>query len=128
MEWVRLQWWRDSFAHWPNERTSKSERHHMWKAGVTAGPLDNWLFLPRGGYCGAVSELKRPGAPPSAVTESQREWIARLQECGFHVGVHFGWETAAEFFSTYLKGGATRRDHDPVVTEVLLDLRRSGTI
>ncbi len=100
----------------------------MWKAGVTAGPLDNWLFMPRGGYCGAVSELKRPGAPPSAVTESQAEWIARLEECGFHVGVHFGWEAAAEFFTSYLKGGATRQDHDPVVTEVLNDLRRSGSI
>jgi len=128
VEWVRIQWWRDSFAHWPNERASKSERHHMWKAGVTAGPLDNWLFLPRGGYCGAVSELKRPGAPPSAVTESQAEWIARLEECGFHVGVHFGWEAAAEFFTSYLRGGATRQDHDPVVTEVLNDLRRSGSI
>lgn len=100
----------------------------MWKAGVAAGPLDNWLFVPRAGFCGAVSELKRPGAPPSAVTESQQEWIARLEACGFHVGVHFGWEAAAEFFSTYLKGDATRRDHDPVVTEVLGELRRSGTI
>ena len=40
----------------------------------------------------------------------------------------FVWEAAAKFFSTYLKGGVTRRDHDPVVTEVLHDLRRSGTI
>lgn len=128
VEWVRIQWWRDSFAHWPNERASKSERHHMWMAGVTAGPLDNWLFLPRQGYCGAVSELKRPGAPPSAVTESQQEWIARLEECGFHVGVHFGWEAAAEFFSNYIKGGATRVDHDPVVTEVLHSLRVKGLV
>jgi hypothetical protein len=100
----------------------------MWLAGVTAGPLDNWLFIPRAGFCGAVSELKRPGAPPSAVTESQREWIARLQLCGFHVGVHFGWEEAAEFFTTYLAGGVNRQDHDPVVTEVLVAMRRSGTI
>ncbi len=127
MEWVRTQWWRDSFAHWPNERASKSERHHLWKAGVAAGPLDNWLFLPRSGFCGAVSELKRPGASPSAVTESQREWIERLRICGFCVEVHFGWEDAAEFFSNYI-GDAMARDHDPVVTEIINRYRKEGII
>ena len=127
MEWVRLQWWRDSFAHWPNERPSKSERHHLWKAGVTAGPLDNWLFLPAGGYCGAVSELKRPGASPSAVTEEQREWVERLKHCNFCVGVHFGWEESARFFHAYASGH-TRHEDDPEVSSIVARMRREGLI
>lgn len=127
MEWVALQWWRDSFAHWPNERPSKMERLHLWKQGVVAGPLDNWLFLRRGGFCGAVSELKRPGAPPSAVTESQHEWITRLEECGFCVGVHHGWEESAKFFTSYVAGDI-HYDHDPVVTEIVEQMRKDGVI
>ena len=128
MEWVRLQWWRDSFAHWPNERCSKSERHHMWKAGVTAGPLDNWLFLPRSGYCGAVSELKRPGAPPSSVTESQQEWVERLTLCGFLVDVHFGWDAASKFFDSYVRGEQVTHEGDPLVTSVLREMKKTGVI
>ncbi len=127
MEWVQLQWWRDSFAHWPNERASKSERHHLWKAGVTAGPLDNWLFLPRSGFCGAVSELKRPGAPPSATTESQHDWIERLRLCGFLVDVHYGWEAASAWFESYVAGDI-RSDRDPVVTEIVDNMRAKGII
>ncbi len=128
MEWVRNQWWRDSFAHWPNERASKSERHHMWKAGVSSGPLDNWLFLPRAGFCGAVSELKRPGAPPSAVTESQRDWIERLELCGFLVEVHYGWDDARQFFDGYVKCESSPRGSDPVVESVLQGMRVKGLV
>ena len=59
--------------------------------------------MPRAGHAGAVSELKRPGAPPSSITESQHEWIERLRVCGFLVDVHYGWEAAAKFFDDYVK-------------------------
>jgi hypothetical protein len=104
VEWARLQPWFERFAHWPNERVNKAEAVKLWRAGVKPGPLDNWLFLPMGTYVGAVSELKRPGAPPSATSPEQQKWRGYLEECKFLVDVHYGWDQARDFFQGYVDG------------------------
>ena len=59
VQWVELQPWSDYFAHWPNERQNRTEAWSLARQGVRKGMPDNWLFLPRRGHPGAVSELKR---------------------------------------------------------------------
>lgn len=104
VEWAKLQPWWDRFVHWPNERIDKGERIMLWRMGVKPGPLDNWLFLPMGTHVGAVSELKRPGAPPSATSKDQQRWVGYLEECKFLVDVHYGWDQARDFFQAYVDG------------------------
>lgn len=104
VEWARLQPWFDRFAHWPNERIDKAEARVLYRRGVKPGPLDNWLFLPMGTHVGAVSELKRPGAPPSATSKEQQAWVGYLEECKFCVGVHYGVDEALNFFQAYVDG------------------------
>jgi len=96
--------WR--FSHWPNERQERKEAWKMARAGVCRGMPDNWLFHPcqEQGFTFAVSELKRPGAPPSSVTPDQRAWLDTLAVCGACVGVHRGWESALAFFEAYMAG------------------------
>lgn len=105
VEWARTQPWFERFVHWPNERVQKAEAIKLYKAGVKPGPLDNWLFLPIGTHVGAVSELKRPGAPPSATSAEQHQWALYLEECNFKVEVHYGWDEARDFFECYVAGG-----------------------
>ena len=102
VEWINYQWWADSWVHWPNERFDKAERLVLWARGVKPGPLDNWLFIPKFGHCGAVSELKRPDARGKRLPEKQGEWKERLEACGFLVDIHYGWEEAACFFAEYM--------------------------
>ncbi len=101
VEWARLQWWWDRFAHWPNERIVKAEAVKLYRAGVVPGLPDNWLFLPMGTHVGAVMELKRPGAPPSAVRAEQNRWLHILDECGFQTRVCRGVDEAIAFFGGY---------------------------
>lgn len=101
VEWARTMWWWSRFAHWPNERISKLESYKLYKAGVVPGLPDNWLFLPMGTHAGAVMELKRPGAPPSAVSAEQHRWLDTLTECGFETRVCRGVDEAMAFFDGY---------------------------
>lgn len=103
-QWVQHQPWRDDFYHWPNERRSGHEAIQLQREGVKRGPSDNWLFLPVGGYVGAVSELKRVGATRSALKAEQREFLLRREAQGWAVGVHRGWLEAMAFFQDYVAG------------------------
>lgn len=98
--------WGGDLVHYPNERPNKREAWKLARLGVRAGMPDNWLYRPSAtqGFCFAVSELKKPGAPPSSVTEAQREWLDRLVVCGACVGVHRGWQSALDFFDRYMAG------------------------
>lgn len=102
--WVQKHSWSGCWAHWPNERQSRSEAHQLKAQGVRRGMPDNWLFLPVGGRPGAVSELKRVGATRSAVKADQRSWLLMLEDQGWAVGAHRGWVEASEFFRDYLAG------------------------
>jgi hypothetical protein len=101
VEWARTMWWWKDFAHWPNERIDKMEAYKLYKAGVKPGLPDNWLFLPVGTHMGAVSELKRPGAPPSATSKEQNRWLSVIEDCGFLVTVSYGVDEAMAFFEGY---------------------------
>ena len=78
--WITQQSWawdgeRCLFSHWPNERRNARGRDGAWvlqRKGVQRGMPDNWLFLPRGRYVGAVSELKQPNASPSMARACRR--------------------------------------------------------
>lgn len=108
-QWVQTQPWRHWWAHWPNERQQRREAQQLSAQGVRRGMPDNWLFLrpvPPASrrWCGAASELKRPGATRSAVSEEQRWWLLHLESQGWAVGVHRGWLEASEFFRDYVAG------------------------
>ena len=113
-QWVQLQPWAALWFHLPNERQQKREAWALAKQGVRSGLPDNWLIMrsPCGKHCGAVSELKRRNAPPSAVSTAQREWLYYLERAGFLVGVHRGWEEARDFFQAYVEGKGVQGKDD----------------
>lgn len=104
---VRLRPWHVAFWHLPAERLAGPRGAELLrKAGVRPGLPDNVLFLPcpKGEFSFAVSELKRPGAPPSAVSAEQRRTLDILADCGACVAVHHGWEQSIAFFDCYVDG------------------------
>ena len=103
---IQTRDWSEDWYHWPNERWSGVEAKRLSFAGVRPGPADNWLFRPSpcGRWTLCVSELKRPGAPPSSVSEAQRAFLDVLEACGACVGVHQSWQASLAFFDAYMAG------------------------
>lgn len=71
-------------------------------AGMKKGFPDISLPVPRGPWHGMYIELKRVGAPPSAVSTDQKKWLADLTEQGYRAIVARGWVEAVEQIETYL--------------------------
>jgi hypothetical protein len=70
--------------------------------GVKAGYPDYLLDVARQGFHGLRIELKRVGAPPSAIKSEQHEWHRRLREAGYRCEVCRGWEEAWRVVCDYL--------------------------
>lgn len=100
-QWVQTQPWRDHWFHVGNERANKLERMILSGLGVKPGVLDNWLMLPRGGYFGMVSELKRPRPGARKPTDTQLAWLERLNASGYYGVVDYGIDEAMESLLWY---------------------------
>ncbi len=111
MAWSQLQATRYPDLAWLYAIPNGGHRHkatagRMKAEGVRAGYPDIGLDVARGGYHGLRVELKRRGAPPSAVKAHQRAWHDRLRSEGYAVHVALGWEAARSAILTYLEGGS----------------------
>ena len=93
-------------------RTSMRTAVRLKREGLHAGVPDVLIFDPPPGtrYVGACVELKRAGAPPSAVSVAQREWLAMLAGRGWLAIVGYGWQDAAAKLRAagYIGMGVTR--------------------
>jgi hypothetical protein len=89
-------------------RRNKFEGYRLKAQGVKAGVSDLFLPIPRGGFHGIWIEFK--AAPPfdAAVTDSQKEWLAKMKEQGYDAHLAKGVAAALEIFSHYLRRAPTR--------------------
>ena len=72
---------------------------YMKAEGLTAGVPDLCLAWPLGGYGGLYIELK---SMTGTATESQKEWIAKLNAAGNYAAVCKGWLAAKTLIENYL--------------------------
>lgn len=72
--------------------------------GVKPGVPDVWCPAPRGGYCGLVIEMKRPGGTTSP---AQADWLAWLAREGWRVALHTTTEGAWAELVAYLDAPPT---------------------
>lgn len=76
--------------------------------GVSSGYPDVLIDLPRGSYHGLRVEMKRAGAPPSAVTKEQLAWHERLRRRGYRIEVCRGADEAMAVAAEYWELGEFR--------------------
>ena len=69
------------------------------KMGTRAGFPDLQLLYPKGEYHGLFIELKAPGGK---VSESQKEWIEKLNARGYYAKVCVGFEEAKNTILEYI--------------------------
>ena len=77
----------------PNGGKRRLHEARMLKAsGTRAGVPDLLLFsVPDGAdFCGVALEMKRADGRMSNLSKSQKEWIAKLEDCGWCCLVGFG--------------------------------------
>jgi hypothetical protein len=72
----------------------------MKKAGLCAGPPDINVDVARGGFHGLRVEMKREKG--GEVSDTQKEWHARLRSEGYRVVVAEGANEAIQAIKTYL--------------------------
>ena len=94
-------WW----FHVPNERREKMHAVVLKREGVKKGVPD--ILCIRGSvvdgtaYVGLALELKRPGAPPSAVTAGQKAWLRSFRQMGWATAVARGVDEALDVLQWY---------------------------
>jgi hypothetical protein len=86
-------------------RLSDGARIYMWREGLTAGVLDIFMAIPRGGYCGMFLEMKRVGRKPSA---EQVEFGKAVDGQGYLTGVCYSAHEAITATEKYLNGSIRR--------------------
>lgn len=85
------------------------EAGRMRKQGVKPGVSDTFLPISVGDYHGLWIELKKPrkcfkcrSEMDRAVTDNQREWIARMRKGKYRAEVCYGWLEAKDEIENYL--------------------------
>lgn len=105
MAWLELQH-PAVFArtiHVPNGgNRSKRVAGRLKAMGTKPGVPDVLCFVPAGGKAGLAVEMKRPGAPPSATSKEQLDWLRWLECLGWHCCICRGFEEARTAFEAYL--------------------------
>lgn len=86
-------------------KRDKREAVRLKDEGVLAGASDLVLLEARGGYHGAVIEMKR--SVGGVVSQEQADFLARARANGFRAIVAYGVEEAWEAFEEYMRGEPT---------------------
>lgn len=106
LQWLRVAHRKvyDCTIHVPNGgRRNLREAARLKTLGVRAGVPDLLCFWPAPSYRGAALELK---APKGRTRPGQLDWLARLADLGWRVGVTRSFDEARAFFEEYLTGGS----------------------
>ncbi len=78
-------------------------RGKFFKAeGRKAGVPDIFLPVPRQGFHGLFIEMKKPKQFRPSVSDSQKEWLKRLNAVGYKAVVCYGFEDAKKVICKYL--------------------------
>jgi hypothetical protein len=80
---------------------NKITASNMRGEGQMAGVWDVFVCLPRSGYHGMFIEFKRPGG---RLTQSQKEFQARIEPEGYRFEVHTEAAAAFEAVKNYING------------------------
>ena len=101
IQWAKQFAWGQFLFHIPNETTGG----HGWivrnsQMGCKRGVPDLMLPVPMQGYHGLFIEMKRPGG---CLDETQRRWLAALNEMKYMAVCCYGWEEARSVLSRYME-------------------------
>lgn len=93
----------------PNgSKRDSREAMRLKSEGVKAGILDLHLPVARGGFHGAMLELKVPGGKCKTPSPEQCEYILFLREQGYATIVSNSFEELKQFIVDYLEGRIQR--------------------
>ncbi|SDF72336.1 VRR-NUC domain-containing protein [Onishia taeanensis] len=76
--------------------------------GVRSGVSDLVIAVPRGGHHGLYLELKATPPRDAGLAESQREWLARMEEAGYCAVLALGLDQAKAAIREYMSMPATQ--------------------
>lgn len=105
MAWLELQYPAvfERTIHTPNGgHRSKRVAGRLKALGTKRGVPDLLCFVPSREFRGLAVEMKRPGAPPSAVRSEQIDWLRYLEAIGWHCCICRGFDEARTAFEGYL--------------------------
>lgn len=92
--------------------TSPQQARRAKACGMKAGVPDLDLPVSCQGYHGLRIELKRRRGVPSDVSAAQQWWLQQLREQGYRAEVCYGWESARQVITEYLRGAAACENLD----------------
>lgn len=91
----------ENLYHVPNEGKRGKKAASMAKAlGLKAGVPDLILDYPKGIYHGLRIEMK---VLPNRPTQSQLEWLNRMQDAGYFTAICYDSESAIALITAYIK-------------------------
>ena len=103
--------WRDCWWHTPNERFEAKHAYRLKAEGVKPGVPDILSIKPSGLYVGFAMELKRPKAPPSAISAAQDAWLIRFHDAGWYACIAKGIDEALAELKEYEASAAAEQAH-----------------
>lgn len=102
----------ENLYHVPNEGKRGKKAAGIAKAlGLKAGVPDLILDYPKGIYHGLRIEMK---VLPNRPTQSQLEWMQRMQDAGYMVAICYDSESAIALITEYIKLTAGEGLHLPL--------------
>jgi hypothetical protein len=101
IQWVKQFPWGQFLFHIPNETTGgRGWIVRNSQMGCRKGVPDLMLPIPMHGYHGMFIEMKRPGGN---MDETQKRWIAALNDMGYHAVCCKGWREARDVLQRYME-------------------------
>lgn len=102
----------ENLYHVPNEGKRGKKAAGMAKAlGLKAGVPDLILDYPKGIYHGLRIEMK---VLPNRPTQSQLEWLNRMQDAGYFTAICYDSESAIALIAAYIKLSTGESLHLPM--------------
>ena len=102
----------ENLYHVPNEGKRGKKAAGMAKAlGLKAGVPDLILDYPKGIYHGLRIEMK---VLPNRPTQSQLEWLNRMQDAGYFTAICYDSESAIALITAYIKLSTGESLHLPM--------------